>query len=74
MRIISAEVEDEIHLLFNCEMYNEFRRDILGIGPNGGNNNVDGVVLLQEMFKTSLRKLARYIEKAYDLRSSCIKK
>ena len=29
---------------------------------------------LQEMFKTSPRKLARYIEKAYDLRSSCIKK
>ncbi len=55
-------------------MYNGFRRDILGIGPNGGNSNADGVVFLQEMFKTSPRKLARNIEKAYDLRSSCIKK
>ncbi len=37
-------------------------------------SNADRVVFLQEMFKTSPRKLARYIEKAYDLRSRCIKK
>ncbi len=30
--------------LFNCEKYNEFRIDILGIGPNGGNSNGDGDV------------------------------
>ncbi len=65
--------EDEIHFLFNREMYNEFRIDSLGIGPNGGNSNVDEVVFLKEMFNTSPRKLARYIEKAYDLKSIYIK-
>ncbi len=69
-----AEVEDEIHFLFNCEMCDELRRDILGFGPNGGNSNAEVVVFLQEMFKTSPRKLARCIEKSYDLRSSCIRK
>ena len=44
-------------------MYNEFRIDILGIGPNGRNSIADGVVFLKEMFKTSPRKLARYIER-----------
>ena len=69
-----AEVEDEIHFLFKCEKYNEFRIDILGIGPNGGKSNIDGVMFLKEIFKTSPRKLARYIEKAYDFRTSSIKK
>ncbi len=49
-------------------MYSESGRDILGIGNNGGNSNADGVVFLQDMFKTSPQKLERYIEKAYDLR------
>ena len=37
-------------LLFNCEMYNKFRRENLDIGPNGENSQADGVVFLQEMF------------------------
>ena len=49
-------------------MYNEFRRDILGVGHNGRNSNADGVML-----KTSPQKLERHIAKAYDFRSSCIK-
>ncbi len=44
-----AEVEDEIHFLFNCEKYNEFRKNSLGIGPNGGNRNTDRVLYLKEI-------------------------
>ncbi len=71
--IMRNKVEDDIHFLFNCEKYNEFRKNILGIGPNGGNKNTDRVVYLKEIFNTSPQKLARYIEKAYVLRTSSIK-
>ncbi len=65
----------EYIFLFNCKMYNEFMRDILGIGPRGEReSNADGVVFLQEMFKTLPRKLARNNENVYDLGSSCIEK
>ena len=35
-----------------------------------GGGDTDRVVYLKEIFNTALRKLAQYIEKAYDLRTS----